>query len=67
MKKDIHPKLHLVKITNADKETFNVLSVNNQDLTINSSRSTHPAWTGKVEVIINNKKAQKIGKFFQDF
>ena len=64
MKKNLHPKLHLITVTNADGEVFTVLSAKPGNLTINSSRSMHTAWTGQKTVVRGNPKADKLKQFF---
>jgi ribosomal protein L31 len=64
VKKDIHPKLHLIKVTDSDGKAIELLSTKPGNLTINSARSTHSAWTKIQAVVKNNEKADKLKKFF---
>jgi ribosomal protein L31 len=65
MKKDLHPKLYLIDVVDADGNKWKVLSSKNGNLTINSSRTMHTAWTGEQTVIKDNKKADALNKFFK--
>jgi len=64
MKKNLHPKMHLVKVTDADGNSIELISARAGNLTINTSRSIHSAWTKQQAVIKNNEKADKLKKFF---
>ena len=64
MNKNLHPKMHKIKVTDADGNIIELLSAKPGDITINSSRTTHAAWTKIQAVIKNNEKADKLKQFF---
>jgi ribosomal protein L31 len=64
MKKGIHPQLHLINVTDADGNKWQLLSAKSVNLVINSSRTIHPAWVGFQTEVKNNEKADKLKKFF---
>ena len=65
MKKNIHPVLRTVNVTDADGNSRQLLSAfKNATITVNGSRSMHGAWTKVQTVVKNNQKAEKLNKFF---
>ena len=65
MKKNIHPVLRTVNVTDADGNSWQLLSAfKNATITVNGSRSMHGAWTKVQTVVKNNQKAEKLNKFF---
>lgn len=64
MKKNLHPKMHLIKVTDADGAVIELASAKSGNITINTSRTIHSAWTKLQAVIKNNDKADKLRAFF---
>ena len=66
MKKGIHPEMRLIEVTDADGNTWKVLSTlsKHNKVTINSSHTIHPAWSGVQNIVTNNKKADKLNSIF---
>lgn len=65
MKKNIHPVLHQILVTDSTGKAEKMFSTKKQNLTLNTSKMQHPAWTG-VQTILNDdsKKIEKMNQFF---
>jgi ribosomal protein L31 len=61
MKKNIHPKLNRITVTDGSGKSWELLSVLKNNIVLNSSKENHPAWTQTLNHETN--KIDKIKKF----
>ena len=68
MKKDIHPAYHFVDVVLNDGTTYKTRTTwgqSGQRLTLDIDPSTHPAWTGGQQTLVD--RGGRVSKFKQKF
>jgi large subunit ribosomal protein L31 len=71
MKKDIHPNYHMVTVVLNDGSTYRTRSTwgePDQKLTLDIDPSTHPAWTGGQQHLVDRGgRLSRFNKRFKDY
>jgi len=68
MKKDIHPEYHTITVAMTDGTTFETRSTYGAEgdtLTLDIDPSTHPAWTGGSQHLVD--RGGRVSKFKKKF
>ena len=70
MKKDIHPDYHTITVKMVDGATFETRSTwgsEGDTFVLDVDPTTHPAWTGGVQRVLDTGQVAKFNKRFGDF
>ena len=68
MKKDIHPKYHMINVVMTDGSKFQTRSTYGKEgdtLNLDIDPKSHPAWTGGQQTLID--RGGRVSKFKQKF
>ena len=68
MKKDIHPKYHMINVVMTDGAKFQTRSTWGKEgdtLNLDIDPKSHPAWTGGAQTLVD--RAGRVSKFKQKF
>lgn len=63
MKKDLHPKLEKLVVTYPDGDSIEMMSVTGGSLSVEISKSKHPAWTQLMVAQVSNKLTEAYEKW----
>jgi large subunit ribosomal protein L31 len=70
MKNDIHPDYHTITVKMVDGTEFMTRSTwgaEGDTITLDVDPTTHPAWTGGVQRVLDTGQVAKFNKRFGDF
>ena len=70
MKADIHPDYHTITVKMVDGTEFQTRSTwgaEGDTITLDVDPTTHPAWTGGVQRVLDTGQVAKFNKRFGDF
>ena len=70
MKKETHPDYHFVEVTLTTGESFKTRSTYGKEgdkINLDIDPSTHPAWTGGKQKLLDKGRVSRFNKKFQNF